>query len=232
MKIDPNTNGRSRDNYYTGISRFNLKGKNRQDLELGEGFRFTSFSPSPAGKHAYITSLTDTGYNLWLVDLKDFTLRQLSKRVLNGSYGAPCRWQDDLTILCKVIPKDRGAPPVATVTGPRIEQNLGENKPVRTYTNLLQSDLDKRKFDHYFESEVWSFDLSGSEKQILPKAVYQSISPSPDSEYLLVSELQKPWSTTVPLRRFAKRMYVTDAKGKRRRSVNWTICPTTSSGSI
>jgi len=26
--------------------------------------------------------------------------------------------------------------------------------------------------------------------------------------------MQEPWSTTVPMRRFAKRMYVTDAQGK------------------
>ena len=214
MKIDPNTNGRSRDRYYTGINRLNLKGKDRQELKLEEGFRFTIFSPSPSGKHAYMTSLTESGYNLWLVDLDKFTAKPLSKRKLNGSYGTPCKWQNDDTILCKVIPEDRGAPPTEGVNGPRIEQNLGENKPVRTYTNLLQNDLDKSKFDYYFESEIWSFEITGKEQKIFSKAVYQNFSPSPDSNYLLVSELQKPWSTTVPMRRFARRMYVTDTQGK------------------
>lgn len=214
MKIDPNTNGRSRDYYYTTMSRFDLKGKNRKELDTEKDFRFTTFAPSPNGKNAYMTSLSDDGYTLWLVDLDGFTLRQLSSKKLNASYGSPCKWHGNEKILCKVIPEDRGAPPKENVTGPRIEQNLGENKPVRTYTNLLQSDLDKAKFDYYFESEVWSFDLSGKEKKFLPKAVYQSFTASPDTKFVLVYELLKPWSTAVPLRRFAKRIYVTDDQGK------------------
>jgi len=214
MKIDPNTNGRSRATYYTGISRFDLKRKKRQELKVADDFRFTIFSPSPSGKHAYLTSLKDDGYELWLVELDGFTMKKLSAQKLNASNGAPCKWHDDEKLLCKIIPKDRGAAPSAIITGPRIEQNLGEDKPVRTYTNLLQSDLDRSKFDYYFESEIWSFDLSGKKHKLLPKAVYQGISASPDGKYLLVSELLKPWSTTVPLRRFAKRIYVTDAKGK------------------
>ena len=213
MKLDPTTNGRSRDRYYIGLSRFNLKGKKRQELQLAEGFRFTSFSTSPSGDHAFLISLNDSGYNLWLVDLADFTAKPLSTRRLNASYGSPCSWQGNDKVLCKVIPQDRGAAPEAKVTGPRIEENLGENKPVRTYTNLLQSEHDKLKFSHYFESEVWAFALSGGETKVLSKGVYQSVSASPDSSHLLVSELQQPWSTTVPISRFAKRMYVTDASG-------------------
>ena len=72
MKLDPTTNGRSRDRYYIGLSRFNLKGKKRQELQLAEGFRFTSFSTSPSGDHAFLIALNDSGYNLWLVDLADF----------------------------------------------------------------------------------------------------------------------------------------------------------------
>ena len=78
MKIDPNTNGRSRANYYTGLRRFDLKGKNQQELDVEKNFRFTTFSPSPSGKNAYITSLTDEGYYLWLVEMEDFTLRPVN----------------------------------------------------------------------------------------------------------------------------------------------------------
>ena len=214
MKIDPTTNGKSRDRYYTGLKRFNLKGEKSQVLNLDGDFRFTTFSASPSGAHAYMISIADKGYNLWLVDLNTFTAKPLGSQYLNSTYGNPCTWKDDKTILCKVLPQERGNPPEEMISGPRVEQNLGQDKPVRTYTNLLQSELDKKKFDYYFESEVWSFDISGNKKKILSKAVYERITPSPDSKYLLVSELKKPWSTTVPLRRFAKRIYVLDEYGK------------------
>ena len=92
----------------------------------------------------------DPGLSLWIVDVSTARARRVPGIALNGIFGAPCEWlSDSQSLLCKTVPKDRGAAPGRSEvpSGPVIQENLGRVTPGPTYEDLLKSPEDERIFD-------------------------------------------------------------------------------------
>src|SRR5690554_4064261 len=100
-----------------------------------------------------------------------------------------------------MIPPGRPtAPEVNSVPeSPIIEESSGKLSQMRTSTNLLKNANDKLLFDHYFTSQIAIVNLkSGKINKIGKPGIYRSVTISPNNKLLLVSEVQKPYSYTVP----------------------------------
>jgi len=167
---------------------------------------------SPDGTHLSYAVIRDTGIELWAVDLSTGQPRPLTSASLNATWGNPCEWLGDSTgVLCRFRMSARGAPPdkPGAPSGPNIQANDGQLSTVRTYQDLLSNAHDKALFEYHFTSQVATVALAtGRRTAIGDPGLYASVSGSPNSDYLLVERLTKPWSLLVPASRFSRSIEV------------------------
>ncbi|WP_315790286.1 S9 family peptidase [Fischerella sp. JS2] len=156
-----------------------------------------------------------TGLELWILELTTGVLRRLTETILNAAYGEPYHWLSDDTLICKFISSDHTAAPVAPTVppGPLIQQNLGEKNPVRTFTNLLKNPYDEVLFEYHLTSILEKVTLDGHRTVLVPPSLIYEAIPSPDSKFILIITLRRPFSYQVPVGYFPKKIQVIDDTG-------------------
>ncbi len=218
LKLNPATNGPSRDGYWSSVALRDTGRYDRADpidVQFPRDVRVTGLDWSADSAHFTVELSGESGISLWLVDGATGAASELIGPRLNAAYGAPCTWIDDASLVCKVIPEDRAAAPERSKVpaGPMITENLGRKAPARTYTNLLQNAHDEALFEHYLTSELVRVDLDGKTERIHDAALISWVSPSPDGRYLTVRTLLGPWSYSVGISRFGQSVVVHDLEG-------------------
>lgn len=110
----------------------------------------------------------------------------------------------------------RGDPPEKSPVpeGPVVQENLGEKAAVRTFQDLLQNPYDEILFGYYATSVIMHIDMDKNKTMIGKHGVYSGLDPSPDGNYLLVQEIQKPYSYLVPYYRFPLNVEIWDTEGR------------------
>ena len=232
LRFDPATSGPSRQVYSIRLALQPVDGgPERAIAGLPVKLKASSALWSPDGKHIAFTQRTDAtaqavaktpapvkeaaaggaGLELWVVDVATARAHRLGQVRLNAVLGAPCTWMPDSTaLLCKTIPAERGPAPNAETTpaGPNVEENLGKVTPARTYEDLLKTPADEAIFAYYASSQLAVVPINGAMKPLGPKGLLESADPSPDGRFVLVSELHKPFSYTLPEEMFPERTEV------------------------
>ncbi|MBW4596069.1 MAG: prolyl oligopeptidase family serine peptidase [Brasilonema angustatum HA4187-MV1] len=171
---------------------------------------------SPDSRKLAFTLTQATGLELWFVDVADFIPKQLTQPVLNAAYGEPYRWLSDETLICKFILDHRPKPPSepAVPPGPLIQENLKGKSPTRTYTNLLQNPHDEALLEYYLTSTLEKVMLDGQRTLLVSSSLIHEAIPSPDSKFILLTTLHRPFSNEVPISYFPKKIEVIDDIGK------------------
>jgi hypothetical protein len=118
-------------------------------------------------------------------------------------------WVDDTTLVVCTIPEFRGAAPKKPLipAGPKIQSN--EQKLLiqnRTYQDLLKDKHDEDLFNYYATTQLVLVSIHGEAQPIGPPAVYTSVDPSPDANFLLIESVHRPYSYIVPCGRFPKKV--------------------------
>ena len=191
-------------------TQFALSPKTRILAPRGTSLGWPRFSPD--GTHLSYAVIRDTGIELWAVDLSTGQPRPLTSASLNATWGNPCEWLGNSSgVLCRFRMSARGAPPdkPGAPSGPNIQANDGQLSTVRTYQDLLSNAHDKALFEYHFTSQVATVALAtGRRTAIGDPGLYARVSGSPNSGYLLVERLTKPWSLLVPASRFSRSIEV------------------------
>ena len=171
---------------------------------------------SPDSQKLAFTLTQATGLELWVVNVADCTTRRLTEPVLNAAYGEPYYWLSDETLICKFIESDRPEPPSepAVPPGPLIQENLDGKSPTRTYTNLLQNPHDEALLEYYLTSTLEKVTLDGHRTLLVSSSLIHQAIPSPDSKFILLTTLHRPFSYQVPVSYFPKKIQVIDDAGK------------------
>ncbi len=220
LRINPRTNGPSRDFYYgTHISLLQIEtGEQFQVSGLPASPHFGNFAWSPDASQLAFTQTVDTALHLWVVEIASRTARQLSQVPLNAALrGRPFAWSPDSKFLwCKAIAEKRGAPPTAPSVpmGPVISENAGKEAPNRTYQDLLKNPFDESLFSYYTSSQILKVPVEGEEIWMNNRGIFTSLEPSPDGNYCLAESLVKPFSYLVPYYRFAQRIEIWNPDGE------------------
>ncbi|PNW80332.1 hypothetical protein CHLRE_07g313122v5 [Chlamydomonas reinhardtii] len=132
----------------------------------------------------------------------------LGYRALNTVFD-DYAWLDDDTLVAAVLPAGLSPPPAKPPLppGPKVQDNTaGKKIQNRTWPDLLKDEHDVALWEHYGTSELLRLDTrTGQAVVIGPPRMYIEVDPSPDGRYLLVSWLERPWSTALPAGRFARR---------------------------
>ncbi len=222
LRFNPKTDGPSRARYAISLK--------LQPVEKSDAIAISGLPPNPkivdaewspdARKIAFVNisdAKEDAGLSLWIVDVATAQARRLPGIALDGIFGQgqACEWRSDsASLICKTVPADKGPAPVRSEvpTGPVIQENLGRVTPGATYEDLLKSPEDEAFFDYYATSQIRLVSLDGSSKPLGKAGVIVDASPSPDGNWLLVSELHHPYSYLLPFGYFPQRVSVLNVK--------------------
>ncbi|MGA7936461.1 MAG: prolyl oligopeptidase family serine peptidase [Kovacikia sp.] len=215
FRLNPKTNGPARHFGYRSIRIKPLESHPARLMPLPDAARIGFLRWSPNGGKLAFTLTWANGIELWMVDLAEGIPRRVTDPILNAAYGPPFRWLSDEAFLCKVIPGDRGEPPIQSPVpnGPIIQENLGRKTPSRTYTNLLQNIHDEALFEYYIASTLELVTLDGQRSQLVPACLIDEAKPSPDGNYVVLTTLHRPYSYQLPASHFPTRIQILDCTG-------------------
>lgn len=206
----------SRGTYFTGISLQNLKtGKNIEITGLPKDFKIEYPAFSPSCKYFSFVNVTEKGMELWLLTLNTGIAKKVSSEKLSAVTGTPYRWSADEKFLYCYL-RNNSKPTFkesALPTGPAVQEATGIKAPVRTYQDLLRDNNDEVKFEYYATSPIVKIFLDGKTVPYLPARIYKSFEASPDGNYTLVEEVNKPFSYQVPYFQFPYNVKVFDKNG-------------------
>lgn len=219
LRINPKTNISSTTSFYTDIKYKKLNEKELQQISgLPQNARITHTSFSPDETKLAFTNTVETGVELWVVDLKTLQAKRLTEPSLNANSGTPYSWfSNSESLLVKVLPHDRQPlikPEEALPTGPIVTTSDGQISQNRTYQDLLKNKTDEANFETLMTSEIYKINLEGTTTKWKDRGLYQSLSFSPDGEYLLLSTLTPPYSYLVPYYLFPSKTDIYTAEGK------------------
>lgn len=217
LRINPNTNGAHRQPYSTKMVLKNIADGKETVVQLPAGAQIISPSWSADGKYIAFGNQTPNGIELWVVETATAKAKMLKGVQVNTAFGGFDWMPDQKTLMVNAVRKNRGTAPAyqnAVPTGPSIQEGEGKGGAVQTFQDLLKSPADEALFDYYAASQIVLVDVNGKMKEIGAPAIYDTVSPSPDGNYLLVSRIQKPYSYLYPAGRFPKEVEVWDMNGK------------------
>jgi dipeptidyl aminopeptidase/acylaminoacyl peptidase len=220
-RINPATNGTA--GYRWTLTGFRLKSLadgSERAIDAPDGsLGFASWSPD--GRWITFTNTLDDGIEQWVADARSGQARRVARSVNEAAGG--CEWMpDSRSLLCLMVPEDRGAPPAEPTVpaGPTIQESRGREAPVRTYQDMLEDAHDEALFEYYMTAQPAFIDVAGGERtDVGDPAIYDGIEPSPSGEFLLVERLHRPWSYMIGAWGFPVSIEVWSRDGSRVRQI-------------
>lgn len=225
LRINPVTNISSTVTYITNIKLRKIKDKTEIQVSgLPENPRISNISWSPNDKKISFSHSTNTGVQLWVLDVASAKATKLTEATVNANLGNPFNWfNDNETILVKMLPKKRATLLDAKKdlpTGPIISNANGSKSQNRTYPDMLKNKNDEINFENIITSELYKVNINGTATLFKTADMYAGESFSPDGNFLMLTTIQKPFSYIVPLSRFPLRTVVYDTNGTEIKTVN------------
>ncbi|MEX2370409.1 MAG: prolyl oligopeptidase family serine peptidase [Bacteroidales bacterium] len=226
LRIDPKTNIGSRVTYYNNM-KIGLPGDNGSNLTQVEGLpsspRLANFSWSPDQQKMAMTHTATDGVELWIVDIKSATAGRLTEAFINANLGDVFNWfSDSRSILVKMVAEGRKSlidVENAIPTGPTISISDGKEAQNRTYQDLLKNKHDEHNFEQLALSDLYRVSLDGNSEKWMGADMYTGISFSPDGNYVMVSNIKKPFSYLVTYGRFPSETTIFTADAEKVKTV-------------
>ncbi|MGD1960027.1 MAG: prolyl oligopeptidase family serine peptidase [Fulvivirga sp.] len=218
LRINPKTNIGSRTTYYNDIK---IKDANARETKAISGLpaspRLANFRWSPNEEMMSFTHSTSTGVEVWVLDIAGATAKKVTGPKVNANMRTPVAWfADSKALLVKMLPPDR-KPLINTAStvpqGPTVSVSAGAKAQNRTYQDLLKNPNDEQNFEQLALSQIKKVSVAGEVEDWLPTAMYTGISFSPNGEYVMVSQVKRPFSYIVTYRRFPTEASVYDKSG-------------------
>jgi dipeptidyl aminopeptidase/acylaminoacyl peptidase len=217
VRIDPQQNSRQRLTHYTGVVVKWLEAEKTIRIELPAPAKIGMPQWSNDGKRLAFTRDVENGVELWVADATTGKAKAIPNIRVNDVLGMPFDWtKDNVSLLVRVIPAGpRKAPePPNIPLGPIVEETAGRIARAATYQDLLKSPFDEDLFEFYAASQIAIVSSqTGDAKSIGSPSMIASVSFSPDENYLLVTNIKRPFSYRVPYDNFARTTQVWDANG-------------------
>lgn len=205
-RINPATNGRSRQNPMVGMSLKNLKTNAEFQFEgMPSKPQIANVSWSLDETKIAFTNTTENGIELWYADLATKKAQKLTEAIVNNAYISAFQWMpDNSNLLVSTIADNRGSEPKKPLApkGPVLQETEGAVAASRTYQDLLENSHDETLFEYYTTVQLRKVNLSGKSVKIGAPEIIKDATVSPDGQYILVETIQKPFSYLVPASRF------------------------------
>jgi dipeptidyl aminopeptidase/acylaminoacyl peptidase len=219
FRINPKTNGRQqRGGAGIGIALKAIAGGTETKVVLPANANVGDLLFSPDGKRLSFTNTKANGIEAWVADTATGQSRLVSGGDrLNATAGEPCDWlEDNVTLVCATVPASRGAIPVESrvPSGPNVHETSGKASPAPTLEDMLKTKFDEDLFEYYFTSQVAAYDVTSGKRTAIGKpGIVESVAPSPDGQYLLVSKVKRPFSHLYGMSGFPKDVEIWNRSG-------------------
>ena len=225
LRINPVTNISSTVTYVNNLKIRKISAKNETQVSgLPANAKISNVAWSENEKKIAFTNTTNSGVELWIIDVASAAAKKITSDNLNANLGSPFSWmKDNETLLVKVLPKNRPAlidEKKDLPKGPTVSVSDGSKSQNRTYQDLLKNKSDEANFDALVTSELYKITTYGTATLFKSADIYAGESFSPDGNYLMLTTIQKPYSYIVPLSRFPQKSVVYDLTGKEIKQVN------------
>jgi len=222
VRINPRTNAeRSYTRYWVGMTLKRIADGAETPVAFPAGVRLGAPRWNARGTLLALANEAADGVELWVVEAATGKARRLGDIHVNPALGSAFQWMPDQeTLLAKLVPSDRGAPPEAPLApaGPKIQESSGTTVASSTYEarDLLRNSSDADLFDHYTTSRLALVHVpSGRVTPLGAAAVFGAVSPSPGGQHLLVERLHRPYSYQRAWYRFPKEVEVWTVGGEK-----------------
>lgn len=227
LRINPVTNISSTVTYINNLKVRKISGKNEIQVQgLPKNPRISNLSWSRDEKNVAFTHTTESGVELWILNMASANATKLTEANLNSNLGNPISWFSDSNhILVKMLPASRPAlidGKKDLPAGPIISTADGSKSQNRTYQDLLKNQADETNFENIVSAELYKISLNGTKTLFKKSDMYAGESFSPDGNFVMLTTIQKPFSYIVPLSRFPMQTTIYDLTGKTIKTVNET----------
>jgi len=218
-RVNPKTNGPQRTANIYGFTLRKISDGTETKVMVPPQANLSNIHFSSDGAHLSFLNTKPTGIELWIADAATGRARIVSGvDRLNATTGDPCDWlHDNKTLICQFVPNGRGPAPAepAVPTGPNIQESVGKAAPAATYEDMLKSAHDDDLFAYYFTSQIAAIDTATGRKTLIGKpGIFESVTPSPSGEYLLVNRVKRPFSHLIPMNGFPEDVEVWTRTGQ------------------
>jgi dipeptidyl aminopeptidase/acylaminoacyl peptidase len=225
LRINPITNTSSTVTYVNNLKLRKIADKDEIQVKgLPENPKISNLSMAPNQKKIAFSHTTNTGVELWIIDVVSAQATKLTEAIVNANMGNPFSWfADSQSILVRMLVQNR--PALIDVkkdlpTGPTISTSDGNVSQNRTYQDLLKNPIDEQNFETLVTSELYKISVNGKASLFKKADMYSGESISPDGNYIMISTIQRPFSYIVPLSRFPQKTVVYDKTGNEIKVVN------------
>jgi dipeptidyl aminopeptidase/acylaminoacyl peptidase len=187
--------------------------------------RVSNVTFSPDGSKLAFLHTKDAAIELWIADAATGAAKAVVTGAdrINATTGDPCDWlRDNVTMICQLVPANRGAEPAAAAVppGPTVHESSGKAAPAPTYEDLLNDAHDDALFAHYFTSQLTAINVTtGAKSPLGQPGVLTNSTPAPGGQFVLVSRVKKPFSHTVPMNGFPQDVEVWTRAGEMAKTI-------------
>jgi len=220
VQIDPRAN-RARNMTTRGLARVELiSPEDGKVVTINPPSGATISSPafSPDGSQVAYFVNTDDASHIYVADAATGKSRKLTRTPVLATLVSSIEWAGSKRIFAVQIPDGRGAEPAK----PQMPEMLvrvatPEKNPNRTYHELsvLQTPHDMKLVEHYMTGQLVAIDVAnGKITKVGSPAIFRSLDPAPDGEYVRVTRIVKPFSYLVPVNNFGTREELWSVDGK------------------
>lgn len=222
VRVNPRTNmERSYIFYWESLTLKDIaSGKETPILLPPEVKRIDGIKWNAAGNLVAFINESKDEVELWVLDASTCRVKKIEGIMINPLLDNYLKWMpDQQTLLVKLIPPERGAPPKpsAVPPGPKIMESAGSAAASSTYEarDVLKTPGDADLFDYYAASQLALVSLPAGKVEFIGRpAIYDEIDPSPDGRYLLVNWIHRPYSYQRSYYRFPREVEIWSVDGK------------------
>ncbi|MFK7738549.1 MAG: alpha/beta hydrolase family protein [Pirellulaceae bacterium] len=217
MRIDPVANSRFSTRFYSSLALRAVDGETAIEIPIPDDVRVSGVSWSHHSNYFAITTVTEEGQQVWVVSIDAPSEPKMVTDRLSTVMGRFDWMPDGESILCQLVPSDRGAEPESSTapTGPNVQESSGNTSPTRTYQDLLSNPDDEALFEYFAKNQLARISLTGEVQEISEPAIFSGVAPSPDGNHILVTRIEKPFSYLMTMRSFPQKIEVWNVEGKR-----------------
>lgn len=184
------------------------------EVDIPEGTFLSDFTWSPDGSRIAFLAHLPTHTEVWVADPATGRTTSLSDRRVLATVGSsgvqasrPSRmvqWTPAGTVITLLVPENRGPEPVRNriPDGPITRHTRDQPTRSPTYPYLLEDEHDARLFEHYTTSQITELAEGRAPRAIGEPGMYTSIEVSPDGDWMIVSEMHRPFSYITSYRSF------------------------------
>jgi dipeptidyl aminopeptidase/acylaminoacyl peptidase len=218
-RVNPRNNGPHRAGEIYAVTLKKIDGGAETKVVLPPQANLMNVRFSPDGAHLSFLNRKADRIELWVANTATGQAKLVSGLDrLNATTGDPCDWlRDNVTMICELVPPGRGPAPAEpkVPTGPNVQETSGKASPAPTYEDMLKTAHDDALFEYYFTSQLATINTTTGVKTLIGKpATFDSVTPSPNGEYILASRIKKPYSHLIPMNGFPQDVEIWNRRGE------------------